>query len=247
MARTSTRSRTRAIATGLAAVGVLMAAACGGDEGDGDATPVPPTVTVDVPDMVDEVCDDPTGDLSTLAVEQGALSEPAGIDLVRGEVHLDPDTLRVVVETNGDLVAAPDPTVTVFQGPPGLLASWELRMAPAEGGWTTTLITYEPGDGRILVDEVREPLPAAPRIEGSTLTLDVPRLMVPPPLTLAWVFGTSSTVADEALAASAESSDSTQDPLTPTTEREVPTVTTFDECDTLFTDAIGGTSTTTSP
>lgn len=238
MPRTAAR---RLAALALAAVVLATVPACG-DDGTEEAVDPPTTVGVRVPEVVDEVCDDPVGDLSTLAVEQGSLAEPAGVDLVRGEVHLDAASLRVVLVTNGDIASVPDPTLTLFQGPPGMQASWELRMAQASGVWSTTLITYAPGTGEILIDEVREQLPVAPVVEGSTLTLDVPRDLVPPPLTLAWVFGASSTVAVED-----PMSATTQDPTEATIERSAPTVTTFDECDTLFTEALGGTTSTTAP
>lgn len=205
----------------------LLAGACSDDPAEEAA---PTSMSIRVPEVVDEVCDDPVGDLSTLATVQGELGEPAGIDLVRGEVHLDAETLQVVIETNGDIDAVPGAALTLFQGPPGLLTSWELRFEHEDEGWATTLITYVPGQGRIQVQEVGRPLGASPTVEGSTLTFEVSRASVPPPLTVAWVFGAAS--ADEPPA------EATEERTDATVEPAEPQVTAFDECDTVFTEGL---------
>ena len=188
----------------------LLAGACSDDPAEEAA---PTSMSIRVPEVVDEVCDDPVGDLSTLATVQGELGEPAGIDLVRGEVHLDAETLQVVIETNGDIDAVPGAALTLFQGPPGLLTSWELRFEHEDEGWATTLITYVPGQGRIQVQEVGRPLGASPT-----------------PLTVAWVFGAAS--ADEPPA------EATEERTDATVEPAEPQVTAFDECDTVFTEGL---------
>jgi hypothetical protein len=208
---------------------------CAGDGSSDDAQQAPPVLSIDVPDVVDEVCVDPVGDLSLLAIEEGGLSEPAGVDLVRGEVHLDPEQLEVIVVTQAELLSAPAPLVTLFQGPPGMVESWELRAEWVDGSWNGTLITYRTGTDRILVEELRQPIDVAPVVEGTTFRLTLPRRDVPPPLTVAWVFGTTSRTDDPDETTPSTESDG-EAVAGPTTVRSTDGVTTFDECDNVFTD-----------
>lgn len=206
------RPRFRHLAVASALVAAPLVTSCSGDDPEQAAPTQPPLIAAE---RVDEVCEDPSGDLSTLATVQGSGSEPAGIDLVRGHVVLDEAELRVTFDTNGPIDEVPGPVFTMFQGPPALLSSWEIRAEPGDDGWATTLFTYGPGEGRVQVDQVEQPLPAVVTVEGATLELAVPRGAVPPAMTLAWVFGAAS------LGAASDAADAGL--------AEV-----FDECDQLF-------------
>lgn len=225
-ARPDDTRRRSDVAVGLVALLVaLVGAGCAGDDGGGGEHATPPQITVQVPDVVDETCTDPVGDISSLATVEGTASEPAGIDLVAGEVHLDETTLSVRFETNGEIAEAPSPTFTLFQGPPAMQGAWEVRLVGSDGGWDATLYTYGPGEGNVTVAEQSRPLEVSPVVEGGVLSYELPRSSVPPPLTLAWVWGTTS--GQEAVDGGDAATDAT-------VERPLDQAAVFDECNELF-------------
>ena len=181
------------LVAGLALVG------CSDDEpaaGGGAAVTVP----IDIPDVVDEVCADGPGDVAADAFVAGTLTEPAGVDLLQAEAHLDPERLEVTWTVVGDPAATVDARYTVTQGNPGDPTSWTVSVEAAEGGWDVVLFTTEQVDdprGILLTREVPSALDAEPVLavtgDGAhTVTLSLPRAALPPPATVAWLFGASA-------------------------------------------------------
>lgn len=211
----------RPVAAAAVVLAVAVAGACGGE--DDQAAPRE-TFTIAIPEEVDEVCEDRPGDLGTLAeqrdaegnpvVGEGRGTEPPGVDLVRAEARLDAERLVVRWTTVGDPAAAPTPWFTLVQGSPGMLTSWGVRVdQDDEGRWRTSLLTNEPVDdprGLIASEEVTTVLDAAPEVGPTGVEVAIPRGEIPPPATVAWLFGATSGEGD---------------------------TTVFDDCSTLFGDA----------
>lgn len=183
----------------LALALVLVLTGCSGDDGDEGAA-APATVAIEIPDAVDEVCEDVLGDVADDEFVLGTSSEPAGVDLLRAEAHLDEERLDVVWTVAGDPAAAVDARYTVTQGRPGDPTSWTLSVEAGEDGWDVVLFTTEQVDdprGIVLTQEVPSVLDARPEVAptadgGATVALSLPRAAVPPPATIAWLFGASA-------------------------------------------------------
>ena len=181
-----------------ALVALVALGGCSGDDEPEEAAPA--TVSIRIPDEVDEVCEDPVGDVADDELVVGDLTEPAGIDLERAEAHVDPERVELTWTVVGDPAATEGARYTVTQGNPGDPTSWTVSVEAAEGGWDVVLFTSEPVDdprGIVLTREVPSPLDAEPEVVpteggGATVTLSLPRAALPPPATVAWLFGASA-------------------------------------------------------
>lgn len=150
--------------------------------------------TVTLPPPTDGArCTDPEGDLSDSAqVVAGSLTEPAGVDLLAAEADVSDTDMTVTFTTAGPIADAPEPMFSVGQGPPGLEASFELRIAPASNGrWTASLITWQDEDGGVRESDPR-PLSAPVTVEGEQLRVTVPLSELPKIVTLVWQFGAAA-------------------------------------------------------
>lgn len=178
----------------LAASVLILVAAAGCDRGDPD--PQPPATN---PPTKGATCDDPTGDLSLQASELGGnLREPAGVDITHAEARVTDTTLRVSFTTAGPIAGAPVPEFRLAHGLTGQADSFELLATPPESGvgpWELRLATFRP-DGRGGIGEIRTLLPVDVKIEGNTLSYEVPRQALPSLTSYVWQFGSSATAND---------------------------------------------------
>jgi hypothetical protein len=233
MSAPSTGVRTSShLRIGVAVLAVVASglAGCGGDD---EAAPPVETFAVEVPDEVDEVCEDRVADLTTMSEQRdengepvvlpGTTAEPAGIDLVRASARLTPEQLTITWETAGDPGTAPSPWFTLIQGTPGTLTSWGVRVDQDDDGtWRTSVLTPRPVDdprGIITSQEETTVLDVVPTVDADGVAVVIPADAVPPAITLAWLFGATAGEGDD---------------------------TVFDDCSTLFGDP-GATGDTTAP
>ncbi len=188
---------TASIAAVVAIVIGSLTMACSGDDGGaGSSTSV---VTVDpvaqIPSSDGDSCVDPIGDIGDVAgmtVEQGTLSEPAGIDLVEVSATVDGDMLDVEFNTAGPIDTVPNAQFVLSQGEPFQSTAYEFRaQREALGPWELIAVSWDTGK------EVRTSVAVAPTVEGATLRFSVPRDQLPPIATYL-AFGASAEVADGA-------------------------------------------------
>ncbi|MCC5951786.1 MAG: hypothetical protein JJU45_06780 [Acidimicrobiia bacterium] len=195
-----TRSTRRRVTTVLT-VGALLLVGCGGDDGE----PSPDAAAFQIEDLSDRVlehrrgvrCVDEVGDLTADVRAEENLSEPAGVDLVLGEVEFlgegeQPSDLWVRFELAGDVREVEEPVYLLFQGFPGQLTSWELQVQRDEDDWVLELVTYETDEGRVMARSTPERLDIEVALDpdGQGLEYQVPLQLLPPVVSV-WVFGTS--------------------------------------------------------
>lgn len=193
MTRVSVRS---VVGTGLA-LGLVLVAGCRTSH---DAAPVPSTVGPQstLAESNGYSCTDPTGDIGSQVQGVGTLSEPAGIDLVTAEAHVDGLNLNVKYTTVGPIESAPKPFFVMFQGDASApTVSFDLRTEPtgANGAWALSVGTT-PASGGV---ERFQPLPTGVVVDGNTLRYSVPLTSIPPIATLQWSFGSTSTQANDSV------------------------------------------------
>jgi hypothetical protein len=138
-------------------------------------------------------CTDPRGDISGDPDLAGSRSEPAGIDLLKVEAKVTESSLKVTYEMAGPIAGTPKPTFILSQGPSAQTVSFEIRATPGPDPaqpWSLELVTWKvttSGNG-----EVRQAMADVARVNGSTLTYDIPLKNLPPIATLIWIFGAQS-------------------------------------------------------
>ncbi len=188
--------RSRATMTALVSVVALAvgATACSSDDGGSPASstvaPVDPMDAI-TPNTTGDGCDDPMGDIGAVAgetIEQGTMSEPAGIDIVRADAKVTDTTLDVEFEMAGPVEVVPNNGLVVAQGQPYQPASFEIRVArEALGPFEVQHVSWETGD------ETRTLIAVTPTLEGNTISFSVP-LGLLPPLANYLAFGASADV-----------------------------------------------------
>lgn len=144
-------------------------------------------------------CKDPVGDISGEAKGgAGALTEPAGIDIVAAESKVVDGFLRTKLTMAGSVASVKAPTVIVDQGNPGEEVSFELRAAPispgAAGEWGLTLVTWKAHQERSAALRGSKVV-----VKDKTVSFDIPTKDLPPVVTLLWNFGASDGDGDTAL------------------------------------------------
>jgi hypothetical protein len=188
---------------GRALVGVPLAlllvvlAACSSSKSNGESVPSTVGPQSTIPESNGFTCHDPVGDISKTVNPSvaGTLTEPAGIDLVLAEAHVDGQELAVSYTTNGPISMVPDPFFTMIQGDMGAPQyTFELRTELASDGWHVTLITFPAGS-----QEQHTPLSVPVTATGNTLTYRVPLTDIPRIATLQWNFGATSTAQDQSV------------------------------------------------
>src|SRR5512144_2011908 len=109
---------TRRLLSTLLGVALLGGAAVGCSSSGSSASDVPSTLgpKSTVPESNGFTCDDPTKDVIDAAKQTEMLSEPAGIDLVKAEAHVEGDELAVSFTTAGPISLAPEPFFTMLAG-----------------------------------------------------------------------------------------------------------------------------------
>ena len=172
----------------------LFAALAGGACSSSDA-PMPEDIsTVTLPPPTDGAnCTDPAGDISDSAQQvAGTLREPPGVDILAARADVSDTDMTVTFEVAGPIAEVPEPLFYVGQGPPGLEASFELRIAPDEAGtWVASLITWSKESGSV-VESDPKPLSAPVTVAGDQLSVTVPLTELPKIVTLVWQFGAAA-------------------------------------------------------
>lgn len=190
-----TRMSTAAVAVSLV-LGALVATSCTDDGGSSASTTSTTADAVDqIPSSDGDGCKDATGDIGDVAgtsVQQGSLTEPAGIDLVSASATVNGPNLDVVYTTAGPIDEVPNVEFYLAQGEPLKPVSFEARVArEALGAWTFTYITWDTGS------EVRTQLAVTPTVDGDTLSYSLPLDQLKP-IANYLAFGVSAEVADGA-------------------------------------------------
>ena len=127
------------------------------------------------------------------------LSEPAGIDLVKAEAHIEGDELAVSFTTVGPISLAPEPFFTMLAGDLSAPAySFEIRAQLDDTGWRLVLTDFAPL-ANVGGQATSTGLSAPVTVTGNTLTYRVPLNTIPAISTLQWNFGSSSTQADKSV------------------------------------------------
>ncbi len=191
---------TRRLRSTLASVAVLAAIMTGcscSSSGPDSSTPSTVGPGNTLPESTGFTCDDPKGDVIDAAKQTELLTEPAGIDLVKAEAHVDGDALAVTFTTAGPISLAPEPFFDLLQGAMSAPAySWEIRAEQHAGGqWVLELTNFAPlasPGGQATTTG----LSAQVTVSGNTLSYRVPLNTIPAIATLQWNFGSSSTQAD---------------------------------------------------
>jgi len=183
---------------GLALVGGVLA----GCSSSGPDASVPSTVGAQstLPESNGFTCDDPKGDVIDAAKQTELLSEPAGIDLVQVDAHVDGDALAVTFTTAGPISLAPEPFFDLLQGAMSAPAySWEIRAEQnSQGDWALELTNFAPlasAGGTAASTGLSAPV----TVTGNQLSYRVPLNTIPAIATLQWNFGSSSTQADKSV------------------------------------------------
>jgi hypothetical protein len=183
----------------LVLAGVLTGCSSSSD-GDG-ASDVPNTLDQStVPESQGFTCPDPTGDVVDAAAQTVLLDEPAGIDLVQAEAHIDGDVLAVSFQTVGPVNLAPEPFFDLLQGDlSSPSVTWELKARPdADGNWVLGLTDFQPlatAGGQTAERVLSTPV----TVSGNTVSYRVPLTDIPRIQTVQWSFGSSSTQANQSV------------------------------------------------
>jgi hypothetical protein len=138
-------------------------------------------------------CTDPRSDISGDPERTGTRSEPAGIDLLKVDAVVTESSLKVTYEMAGPIAPTAKPTFILSQGPSAQTVSFEVRASPGADPtqpWPLELVTWKVNSGG--QNEVRQPMAEVARVNGSTLTYDIPLKDLPPIATLIWIFGAQS-------------------------------------------------------
>lgn len=185
----------------LLALALLAGAACSSSD---DATLPDGVAIVTLPPPTDGAnCTDPTGDIGDTAKEiAGALSEPAGIDIVRARADVSDTEMVVTYTMAGPVAAVAKPTFYLSQGVSGQEASFELRAEPTatNGPWSVDLITWDRNERGGLTESPRRPLAAPVTVTDDELTYTVSLTEIPKIVTLVWQFGASAELPPEGTA-----------------------------------------------
>jgi hypothetical protein len=182
----------------VVAAGLTIAVGC--STGTKDEAAVPSTIgpSSNLPQSTGFTCDDPTGDIGSDLKGVGTGREPAGIDIVTAEAHVDGDALAVTYTMAGPIMAAPSPFFVMLQGDISAPQySFDLRTEPTgpNGAWVLKVGTT-PANGGI---ETFAPLSAPVSVDGNVLRYRVPLTDLPTIATLQWSFGATSTAADQSV------------------------------------------------
>ena len=180
----------------LVALLAIGAVACGNDEPE---NPFPNSGSL--PGNTGSTCADRAGDLSKDARTLGGnLSEPKGADIVKAEARLTETTLTVAMTMAGPVAGTPTPEFILAQGLPSEETAFELRAAPGADGaapWSLRLVRFRK-DAKGAVAQVRpDTVLAVPvKIDGPTLSYEVPLKDLPRVSSYVWQFGSSSGATD---------------------------------------------------
>lgn len=191
---------TRRLLSTLLGVALLGGVAVGCSSSGPSAGDVPSTLgpTDTVPESTGFTCNDPKGDVIDSAKQTELLAEPAGIDLITAEAHIDGDVLAVSFTTAGPISLAPEPFFSMLQGSLDAPAySWEIRAQQnSQGEWQLVLTDFAPlaaAGGRAPESGLSAPV----TVSGNQLSYRVPLDTIPAVVTKQWNFGSSSTQADK--------------------------------------------------
>jgi len=182
----------------VVAAGLTIAVGC--STGTKDEATVPSTIgpSSNLPESNGFTCDDPTGDIGSDLKGVGTGREPAGIDIVTAEAHVDGDALAVTYTMAGPIMAVPSPFFVMLQGDVSAAQySFDLRTEPTgpNGAWVLKVGTT-PASGGI---ETFAALSTPVSVEGNVLRYRVPLTDIPTIATLQWSFGATSTAADQSV------------------------------------------------
>lgn len=189
---------TRRLLSTLLGVALLGGAAVGCSSDGPSASDVPSTLgpKSTVPESTGFTCDDPKGDVIDTSKQTEMLSEPAGIDLIKAEAHIEGDELAVSYTTAGPISMAPEPFFAMLQGDLSAPAySFEIRAQLDASGWRLVLTDFAPL-ANVGGQATSTGLSAPVTVTGNTLSYRVPLANIPSIATLQWNFGSSSTQAD---------------------------------------------------
>ena len=192
--------RLRSTLVGVALLGVVIAGCSCSSSGPDSSVPSTLGSGNTLPESNGFTCDDPKGDVIDAAKQTELLSEPAGIDLVKVDAHVDGDALAVTFTTAGPISLAPEPFFDLLQGAMSAPAySWEIRAEQRPSGeWVLGLTDFSPlatAGGTATSTGLSAPV----TVTGNTLSYRVPLDTIPAIATLQWNFGSSSTQADKSV------------------------------------------------
>lgn len=168
----------------VALLPVLIAAGCSGGDDDPAAsdptdavspTTAPPAALSDLVELGAFTCEDVEGDVTVSArsVVEPAVDVP-GLDLLEASSTLNDDELTATFVLAGPPDPATDPEYVLFIGLVDDLNGFEVQVSRADDTWIAELATRGRG-----INEAR-PLPAAAvEVEGSEVTVTVPRIDAP--------------------------------------------------------------------
>jgi hypothetical protein len=178
---------------------LVLAVGCSGGSKDDEAG-VPSTLgpSSNLPESSGFTCTDPIGDIGSDLSGAGTKSEPAGIDIVTAEAHVDGDVLAVTYTMAGPIMDAPSPFFVMLQGDISAAQySFDLRTEPSgpNGTWVLKVGTTPAGGGVETFATLSTPV----RADGAVLRYRVPLSDIPRIATLQWSFGATSTAADNSV------------------------------------------------
>jgi hypothetical protein len=191
--------RASSIRAALVVAGFLvLAVGCSGGTKDDEVVPSTLGPSSNLPESTGFTCTDPTGDIGSDLTGVGTKTEPAGIDIVTAEAHVDGDVLAVTYTMAGPIKDAPSPFFVMLQGDISAAQySFDLRTEPSgpNGTWVLKLGTT-PANGGV---ETFTTLSTPVRADGPVLQYRVPLSDIPHIATLQWSFGATSTAADNSV------------------------------------------------